>query len=68
MFGKLDNRNFLADVRPLLTAEEAEKFDDAAVMNAFASVFDRCIRSSPGDAWATTPEMIKRHKLEKLLA
>jgi predicted nucleotidyltransferase component of viral defense system len=68
MFAKLDDRNFLADVRPLLTAEEAESFDDAAGRTAFAAVFDRFIRSFAGEPWATTPEMIERHKLEKLLA
>jgi predicted nucleotidyltransferase component of viral defense system len=30
MFDKLENPDFLADVRPLLSADEAEKFDDGA--------------------------------------
>lgn len=68
MFAKLGNRNFLADVRPLLTAEEADNFSDDAGLKAFATVFNRFIRSFPGDPWATTPKMIERHKLKELLA
>ncbi len=60
MFAKLDNPSFLVDVRPLLTAEEAERFDEAATMKAFSSVFARFIRQFPGEPWAKTPEMLKR--------
>src|SRR5262249_30799997 len=39
MFAKLENADFLADVRPLLAADEAEKFDDEAGRAAFSAVF-----------------------------
>ena len=67
MFGKLERPRFLADVRPLLTADEAERFDHAASLVAFAKVFTGFIRRFPGAPWARTPEMIERHKLEELL-
>jgi len=63
MFEKLVRRGFLADVRPLLTAEEQERFDEAAGKRAFFRVFDRFITCIPGKAWATTPEMLKKFGL-----
>jgi hypothetical protein len=36
MFGKLENDDFLADVHPLLAADEAEKFDEDAARAAFS--------------------------------
>jgi len=61
MFEKLERRGFLADVHPLLTAEERTRFDDAAGKRAFLQVFEGLIVKIPGKAWATTPE-----KFEKL--
>jgi predicted nucleotidyltransferase component of viral defense system len=66
MFEKLDDPNFMADVRPLLSAEAREAFDDAAAEAAFSSVFDQIIRLFPGAAWARTPEMIERFHLKSL--
>jgi predicted nucleotidyltransferase component of viral defense system len=66
MFEKLDDPNFMADVRPLLSAEAREAFDDAAAEAAFSSVFDKIIRLFPGAAWARTPEMIERFQLKSL--
>ena len=63
MFAKLGVVGFLADVRPLLTAEEADGFDDAMAMRAFARVFDGFIPHFPGEAWVKTPEMKERYKL-----
>src|SRR3546814_7853298 len=34
MFEKLDNQNFMADVRPLLAADASEAFDDAEIGRA----------------------------------
>lgn len=65
MFEKLDHRGFLSDVLPLLTAEERERFDDAAAKQAFKRVFDGFISKIPGKAWATTPELLKKHGLDK---
>jgi predicted nucleotidyltransferase component of viral defense system len=63
MFEKLERRGFLADVRPLLTAKEQERFDEAAGKRAFSKVFDGFITRIPGKAWATTPEMLKKFGL-----
>jgi len=64
MFAKLDKPRFLSDVRPLLTAEEAERFDDAAAMAAFTKVFAGFIRLFPGEPWARTADMIERYELD----
>lgn len=63
MFEKLERPGFLADVLPLLTAEERAKFDEAAGKRAFSRVFNRFISTIPGKAWATTPELLKKHGL-----
>ncbi|AGY58010.1 nucleotidyl transferase AbiEii/AbiGii toxin family protein [Gloeobacter kilaueensis] len=63
MFEKLDERNFMADVRPLLAADERETFDEAAARASFIAVFDQIIRLLPGAAWARTDEMRKRFGL-----
>jgi predicted nucleotidyltransferase component of viral defense system len=63
MFEKLERPGFLADVRPLLAAEERAKFDDAAGKRAFSQVFNGFITKVPGKAWATTPELLKKHSL-----
>lgn len=60
MFAKLGNRGFLADVRPLLTAEEADQFDEKAGRDAFSSVFTSFIANFRGDPWAKTPDMLKQ--------
>jgi predicted nucleotidyltransferase component of viral defense system len=56
MLAKIARRNFLADVRPLLSAEEAAKFDDNAARAAFRKVFTTFIKRIPGKQWALTPE------------
>ncbi|EAQ36287.1 hypothetical protein NB311A_20156 [Nitrobacter sp. Nb-311A] len=61
MFEKLERGGFLADVHPLLTAEERARFDEAAGKKAFKRVFDEFIGRIPGKAWATTPELLKKH-------
>jgi predicted nucleotidyltransferase component of viral defense system len=60
MFEKLERRGFLADVHPLLTAEERARFDDAAGKRAFKRVFDEFVGKIPGKVWATTPELLKK--------
>jgi predicted nucleotidyltransferase component of viral defense system len=67
MFAKLENPNLMADVRPLLTADEAHRFDDAAVKAAFARVFIGLIQLFPGKEWANTPDMLKKFKLTDLV-
>jgi predicted nucleotidyltransferase component of viral defense system len=66
MFAKLENTNFLADVRPLLAADEAERFDGAAANAAFTRVFREFISLIPGAPWARTRAMIERFKLTEL--
>jgi predicted nucleotidyltransferase component of viral defense system len=63
MFEKLERGGFLADVRPLLAADERDKFDEAAGKRAFSQVFNGFITKIPGKAWATTPELLKKHAL-----
>ena len=60
MFEKLE-RGFLADVYPLLAADERDRFDDAAGRRAFQQVFEAVISRVPGKVWATTPELFKKH-------
>jgi predicted nucleotidyltransferase component of viral defense system len=67
MFGKLDSRTFLADVKPLLTVEEAARFDDAAGLKAFASVFSSFIQHLPGKPWPSTADKIEEHGLADLI-
>ena len=61
MFAKLKNPGFLADMRPLLAAEEAAKLTEDAMKAAFAEVFQRFVVPLPGDAWARTKEMKERY-------
>ena len=67
MFRKLATPEFLADVRPLLTQEERQRFDAAAEVKAFTSVFVNFIRRIPGHPWAKTPEMLEHFELTELM-
>ena len=67
MFAKLDHPKFLIDVRPLLTAEEALRFDEPASIAAFSKVFTGFVQLFPGEPWAKTAEMIERHGLSGFL-
>jgi predicted nucleotidyltransferase component of viral defense system len=67
MFAKLARGDFLADVVPLLTADEAANFDAAAGKRAFASVFSKFIQLMPGRPWASTPKMIEEFELHDLI-
>jgi hypothetical protein len=60
MFQKLVNPGFLADIRPLLTAAEADQLTDEAMRAAFADVFTRLVAGLPGEPWARTVEMAER--------
>jgi predicted nucleotidyltransferase component of viral defense system len=57
MFGKLERADFLSDVRPLLTADAADRLDDAAARATFISVFAGFIRLLPGDPWANSSSL-----------
>lgn len=67
MFGKLQNADFLADVRPLLAADEAERFGHDAAMKAFAAVYATFIKRLPGKPWARTNETIEQFGLDGLI-
>jgi predicted nucleotidyltransferase component of viral defense system len=66
MFAKLENRDFLADVLPLLAADEAEEFDDEAARAAFSTVFSTFITRIPGKPWARTAEIADQFGLPEL--
>ena len=63
MFAKLRNPRFLADMRPLLAAAEAERLTDDAMKAAFAKVFYRYVVRIPGDPWVRSEEMKERFEL-----
>ena len=60
MFAKYANPTFLADVRPLLSASEAAKLDDASIKRRFEQVFSKLVEAIPGDSWLRTEEMKRR--------
>jgi predicted nucleotidyltransferase component of viral defense system len=66
MFAKLAEPSFLADVRPLLTAEEAIKFDAAAGHAAFRAVFQNFIKRIPGHPWKKTKETAEQFGMPEL--
>jgi predicted nucleotidyltransferase component of viral defense system len=57
MFAKLADPGFLADIRPLVSPEEAERLTDDAINAAFVDVFTRFVSRIPGKPWARTEEM-----------
>lgn len=60
MLQKLTAPRLLADIRPLLPPEEAEKLTDEKIRGAFMQVFRRLIAIMPGEGWARTEEMMER--------
>lgn len=63
MFRKLARPNFLADVRPLVRADQVRQFDQSATNNAFRLVFGKLISQIAGQPWAKTGEMKQRFGL-----
>jgi hypothetical protein len=63
MFAKLAAPRFVTDMRPLLSAEEAELMTDDAVRQAFISVLRDLVALIPGASWAKTPERLERYGL-----
>ena len=64
MFAKLARPGFLADIRPLLSADQAERLTDETTKNAFSHVFTGFVAKLPGNAWARTAEMAERFKVD----
>jgi predicted nucleotidyltransferase component of viral defense system len=61
MLAKLAAPRFVTDIRPLLSVEEAELMTDAAVRQAFVSVFRGLVTLMPGASWAKTAERLERY-------
>jgi predicted nucleotidyltransferase component of viral defense system len=64
MFAKLAAPSFITDIRPLLSPEAADDLTDAAVRQAFTSVFNDLVALIPGDPWAKRSEMAERFNVE----
>lgn len=62
MFAKLQNPDFLLDIRPLLKADEASKINSVFIREAFFRVFNAFIIPLHGNSWQKTEEMIDRFK------
>lgn len=64
MFAKLATPRFLADIRPLLSPEQAARLTDDVIRHAFTVVFTRLISAIPGEPWANTPEKKKKFGID----
>jgi predicted nucleotidyltransferase component of viral defense system len=60
MFAKLINPRFLADMRPLLAAAQAERLTEDVMKTEFNKVFFGLIVLLPGDPWVRTEGMKER--------
>ena len=60
MFAKLAAPRFIADIRPLLSPEQAATLTAETTREAFAIVFDKLIALIPGEPWAKTSTMRAR--------
>jgi predicted nucleotidyltransferase component of viral defense system len=60
MFAKLAAPRFMADIRPLLSPDQAKLLTEDAIQRAFVAVFTRLIGIMPGASWAKTVDMKKR--------
>ena len=63
MLAKLVDPGFLSDIRPLLSARDADALSDESMNAAFMDVFDVLIAQIPGNPWARTDDMKKRFGL-----
>ena len=63
MFAKLANRRLLLDLRPLLSAPQAEAVTEEVVADAFRSVFAIVVDQLPGEPWARTQVMKERFEI-----
>ncbi|OBP77992.1 nucleotidyl transferase AbiEii/AbiGii toxin family protein [Mesorhizobium loti] len=63
MFAKLANPRLLTDMRPLLSAAQAEALSDDAAKEAFERAFEELIAKIAGDTWVRTEEMKERYGL-----
>lgn len=63
MFAKLIDPGFLADMRPLLAAAQAEGLTDETMKAAFSKVFSQFVVLLPGEAWARSEDMKERFQV-----
>jgi len=61
MFAKLAAPRFIADIRPLLPAEQAAQLSEGEIRRVFSVVFTRVISAMPGESWAKTQEKKKKY-------
>jgi hypothetical protein len=64
MFAKLATPRFMADIRPLLSPDQAELVTEDAIQRAFVAVFTTLIGIMPDESWAKTLDMKKRFGIE----
>jgi predicted nucleotidyltransferase component of viral defense system len=64
MFAKLAAPRLIADIRPLLSPEQAAQLTDEAIGHAFTVVLTRLISVMPGEPWAKTPEKKKKFGID----
>jgi predicted nucleotidyltransferase component of viral defense system len=60
MFAKLAAPRFMADIRPLLSPDQAALLTEDEIRRGFVAVFSTLIGIMPGESWARTSEMKKR--------
>jgi predicted nucleotidyltransferase component of viral defense system len=63
MFTKLSNPGFVSDIRPLVSADQADLIDEEWIRSSFRKVFVRLIVKLPGEQWARTEVMKERFGL-----
>jgi len=63
MLAKWAKGNLLSDMRPLLSAPQAQALTDEATNTAFKTIFTELIEILPGDAWAKTNEVKERYEI-----
>jgi hypothetical protein len=64
MFAKLAAPRFMAEIRPLLSPDQAELLTEHTIRRAFVAVFTRLISIMPGVSWAKTSAMKKKFGME----
>ena len=67
MFKKLIIPCFLTDMKPLLSAVQAELLTDATAIESFCKVFTRLIDQISGAPWGRADEMSERFGVKNLL-
>ncbi len=64
MLAKFAKGNLLMDLRPLLSADSAERMTDDSTGHAVRAIFESLIGKMPGEPWAKTPDAKARLGIE----